>query len=69
MSRVRLLTIHDHPHALDETMNDGKGLGCGRPSFVMRESVQSLQDCLDIFLSENFLHKFDCDVLSRVTRQ
>ena len=69
MSRVRLLTIHGHPHALDETMDDGKGLGCGSPSFVVRESVQSLQDRLDVFLSENFLHKFDCDALSQVTHQ
>ena len=68
MSRVGLLTIHGHPRALDETMNDGKGLGCGSPSFVVGESVQSLQNRLGIFLSENLLYKFDCDALSRVTR-
>ena len=50
-------------------MNDGKGLGCGSTSFVVRESVQPLQDRLDIFLSENFLHKFDCHALSQATRR
>ena len=59
MSRVRSLTIDGHPHALEETMNDSKGLGRGGPSFVVCESVESLQDRLDIFLSENFLDKFD----------
>jgi len=68
MSRLSWLTIHGHPHALDETMNDSKRLGCGGPSFVVCESVQPLQDRLDIFLSENLLHKFDCDALSQVTR-
>jgi len=36
---MHLLTIHDHAHILDETMDDLKGLSGGCPSFVMRESV------------------------------
>ena len=65
----RLLTIHDHPHTLDETVNDLKSLGCGSQSLVACELVQPLQDCLDVLLSENFLCKFDCVALSKVTSQ
>ncbi len=65
-SRMYLLTIHDHAHILDETVNYVECLTCGSPSLVLRESVQPLQDGLDIILSEGFLHKFDCAALSKV---
>ena len=68
-SRMHLLTIHDHAHILDETVNDLKCLTCGSPSLILRESVQPLQDGLDVILSESFLHKFDCAALSKVRHQ
>jgi hypothetical protein len=64
---VGLLTVHDHPHILDETINDLEGLSCGNPSLVLRESVESLQDRFDVLLS--FLYKSDWIALSRVTPQ
>jgi hypothetical protein len=63
-----LLTGHDHPHILDETVDDLESLRCGSPSLVLRESVDSLQDRLDVLLS--FLEEFDCQciALSKATR-
>jgi len=66
-AKVRLLTIHDHPHTLDKTVNDLKNVSCGSQSLVACESVQPLQDRLEVLLSENFLHRFDCVELSKVT--
>ena len=68
---MRLLTIHDHPHTLDKTVDNLESLGHGSPSLGVRKSVQSLQDSLrvDNLLSEKFLYKFDCIALSNVTCQ
>ena len=66
---MRLLTIHDHPHTLDEAVNNLESLNCCSSSLVLRESVKPLQDRLDIVLSEGFLYEFDYVALSRVTRQ
>jgi hypothetical protein len=68
---MRLLTVHDHPHTLDKTVDDLESLGHGSPSLGVRKSVQSLQDSLrvDNLLSEKFLYKFDCVALSNVTCQ
>ena len=68
-STVHWLTFYDHPHILDETVNDLESLSCGSPSLISRESVQSLQDRLDILLSEMLLYKFDCVAVSKVTFQ
>jgi hypothetical protein len=62
---VGLLTVHDHPHILDETVDNLEGLSCGNPSLVLRESVESLQDRIDVLLS--FLYKFDWIALSKAT--
>ena len=68
---MRLLTVHDHPHSLDKTVDDLERLSHGSPSFGVRKSVQSLQDRLrvHVLLSEHFLYKFDCVALSNVTCQ
>jgi len=68
-SEVRLLTVHDDPHILDETVDDLERLGSSSPSLVNGESLEPMQDGLDSFLSENLLYKFDCVALSEVTRQ
>ena len=63
-SRTHLLTVRDHAHILDETVDDLEGLRCSSSSFILRESVQPVQDRLDVLLSENFLHIFDCVAVS-----
>jgi len=62
-----LLTVHFHPHIPKETVNDLESLSCGSPSLVLRESVESLQDRLDVILS--ILEEFDYIALSKATRQ
>jgi len=61
-----LLTIHKLPHILDESVDNSERMSCGSTGLVMRQSVKPLQHCLDVLLLENFLHEFDCVVLSRV---
>ena len=65
---MHLLTVHDHTHILDETVDDSECLSCGSSSFVLRESVKPLEDRLNILLPENLRYKFDCVVLSKITR-
>jgi hypothetical protein len=52
-------------------VDDLESLIYGSPSLVVGESVQPLQDRIrvDVLLSKKFLYKFDCVVLSNVTRQ
>ena len=73
-STVRLLTIDDHAHILDEAVEDLECLSCGSSSFVLRESVQPLresvqplQDRLYALLLEKVLYRFDCVLLSKIT--
>jgi hypothetical protein len=68
-STAHLLTFHDHPHILDEIVDDLQNLGYGRPGLISRESVQSVQNRLDVLLSEMLLYKFDCVAVSKVTCQ
>jgi len=68
-STVHLLTVHDDRHVLDEAVNNLESLSCSCPSLIFCESVQPLQDRLDVLLCENLLDKFDCVVLSKVTGQ
>jgi hypothetical protein len=65
--RMRLLTLHNHSHILDKTVDDLKSLRCGSASLIVRESIQPLEDRLDFLLSESFLYKFDCILLSNLT--
>ena len=62
-----LLTVHDHPHILDETVNDLQSLSYDNPRLVLRESFESLQDRFNVLLS--FLYKFDWVGLSKATPQ
>jgi hypothetical protein len=55
-----LLTVQNHAHILDETVDDLESPRCGSPSHILRESVQPLQDCLEFLLHEEFLYKFYC---------
>jgi hypothetical protein len=59
-----VLTVHDHTHILEKTVDYLESLSGSSFSLVLRQPVQPLQDRLDILLSEKFLYKFDCDALS-----
>ena len=62
-----LLTVHDHTHILDEAVDDLERLSCRSSSLVLCESVQPLQDRLDVLPSEASLYEFDCVAVSKVT--
>jgi len=64
-----LLTIHELPHILDESVDNSERLSCSSPGLVLRQSVKPAKDCLDVLLLEEFLHKFDCVLLSKVKRR
>ena len=45
---TRFLTIHDHPHILDEAEDDLKSSGCCSQRVIVRGFVLSLYGRLDI---------------------
>ena len=57
-SLVDLLIVGDHPHILDKTMDNLKG--CAAVNFVSSwvSQFSLLDNCLDVFLSEQLLDKF-----------
>ena len=64
---VHLLTVRDHRHVLDETVDNIESLSCSRSRLIFCEPVQPLQDRVDVLLSENLPDDFDCVALSKVT--
>jgi hypothetical protein len=66
---VYLLTVHDLCHGLDKVVDDLESLSSSSPSLVLRETVQPLQDCLEVLLSDSLLYKFDYDALNKAARQ
>ncbi len=67
--QMYFLTVYDHPHILEENIDDLKYLRCRRSSLVFGKSVQPLKNCLDLILSEELLCEFLCIALSKVIRQ
>ena len=61
-----LLTIHELPHVLNESVDNSEGMSCSSLGLVSRQPVKPLQDCVDVLLLENFLYEFDWVVLSKV---
>ena len=61
-----LLTIHELPHVLDESVNDSEGMSCSSLGLVLCQPVKPLQDCRDVLLLEKFLYELDCVVMSKV---
>jgi hypothetical protein len=57
ITRPHFRTVHDYPYILDDAVDYPKGLSRGTPSLLLRESVESLQDRLDVVLS--LLEEFD----------
>ena len=64
-----LLTVHRHPHSLNKTVDNLKDLCCGYPSFVLRESIQPLENCVNVLPSRKLLYKFLSVTLNQVERQ
>ena len=64
-----LLTIHELPHTLDESVDNSECLSCSSPDLVLRQSVKPIQHCPDVLLLEKCLYKFDYMVLSKVQRR
>ena len=58
------LTIHNEPPMLDEAAYYFEGLCSGGTSFIQSESVQPLEDSLDLILAKNFLYEFLCVAFS-----
>ena len=62
---VDLLTVGDHPHIPDKTMDNLEDLCSGQFRLVLGESVQPLENRLNILLSsEQILDKFPCHIVS-----
>jgi hypothetical protein len=61
-----LLTIHELPHVLDESVDNSEGMSCSSLGLVSRQPVKPLQYRRDVVLSEKFLYEFDCVVVSKV---
>ena len=66
-SSVYFLTVHDHTHILDEAVDNLKNMSYGSSSLVLGESIQPLQDRLDVLVPQKFLYKFDYVALSKIT--
>ena len=60
LCRVSVRTIQDNPPMLNKPAYNFKGLRSGGPSLIQGQSVQPLQDSLDLILPKNFLHEFLC---------
>jgi len=64
-----LLTIHELPHILDQSVDNSERLGCSSPDLTLRQSVKPVQDSLDVLFLAKFLHKSDCVLLRKVKRR
>ena len=51
-TRERKPTIHDYLQIVEQSMDDFQCVGTSHPSLFLGESVQSLEDSLDVALSE-----------------
>jgi hypothetical protein len=52
--RACLLTVHDHVHILDKTVDDLESLTCSSPSLIVRKSIQSLEAASTSFSPKAF---------------
>jgi hypothetical protein len=55
-----LFTVHHHPHVLDKTVHNFKRLRCGYPSLILGESIQPVENSLDVLISKELLKKLFC---------
>jgi len=64
-----LLTIHELPHVLGDSVDDSESMSCSILGLVSRQPVKPPEDCFDVLLHEKLLDKFDCAALSKVKRR
>ena len=62
----RLRTFHNHPYIAHETMDHTQCLCDSHPRLVLGQSVQSLENCLNLALPQQLLRELFCDTLSQV---
>ena len=62
----RILTIHDGPPMLDETVDNFESLSGSRTTLIQSQPIQPLDRCFDILLSPKLPHKFLCPIESTV---
>ena len=60
----QLRTFHDHPYIAHETMNHTQCLRNSHPRFVLGQSIQSLENCLNFALPQQLLRELFCDTWS-----
>jgi len=53
-------TFHDYPDITHKTMHDTQRLGNSHPGLILGQSVQSLENCLDLALSQQLFGEFLC---------
>ena len=68
-SRISLLTIHDNPHILNNSIDDLKNLQRGGPTFVQGEPIQPFQYYLIAISFKELLNKRPCVALSQIKCQ
>jgi hypothetical protein len=62
LAKAASLTVHDHLHIIQKTVNNSQGLRHGHAGLFQREPVQSLQYGLDLAISQQLLRKLLCIV-------
>ena len=59
-----LRTFHNHPYIAHETMDHTQCLRSSHPRLVLGQSIQSVENCLNLALSQQLLRELFCDTLS-----
>ena len=61
-----LLTVHHHPRSLGKTVDNLNNLRCSYPGFILRESIQPLDNRADVLPSRKLLYKIFWVTLNQV---
>ena len=59
-----LLTIHEFPHILKESVHNSERMSRSSSGLILRQSIKPLQHCPDVCFREKPLYKLDYMVLS-----
>ena len=59
-----LRTFHNHRYIAHETMDHTQCLRNSHPRLVLGQSIQSVENCLDLCLPQQLLRELFCDTLS-----
>ena len=63
-----LRTFHDHLHMSHQAMYHTQGLCSSHPRLVLGQSIQSVENCLNLALPQQLLRELYCDTLSQGKR-